>query len=114
LILLGIGYLTSYYYSKFVMGTEYILGIDQGIFYLFFVPLLYFMVHFFFGKPAFGKHKDAIIFFLFALLRILFDYIFYDKPIIKDLLFALIGTSILLIMIKFLYKDKGNITTSIE
>lgn len=114
LTLLGIGYLSSFFYMECKLLEDFIWGIHNGIFYFFFVPLLYFMVHLIFGKPLFGKYKDAVIFSIFSLVRIMFDYLFYEKPILKDVVFTFFGTIILFIMIKFFYRDNGTTKTSTE
>lgn len=63
------------------------------------------MVLLLFGKPAFGKYKDAFGVFILALLRILSEYLVNGHLVISDFIYTFLGFISLLVMLRFFYID---------
>jgi hypothetical protein len=93
-------YLASYLYTCLVLDTVYDLGVHSDLYYLFYIPLLYFGVYAITGNTTFGKYNDAAGYFLIALFMILYNYLTIDKPVLKDLFFACLGLFVLLIPLR--------------
>ncbi|MFC4870257.1 hypothetical protein [Negadavirga shengliensis] len=95
-----LGYLVSYLYTSLVLGTVY-QCVHSDLYYLFYIPLVYFGVYAITGNTTFGKYNDAAGYFLIALFLILYSHITMGKPVLSHIFFACLGLFILLVPLRF-------------